>query len=701
METNSEYLLTFLLNAGWQIAIVVALAALASLLLRNGPARYRYLIWAGALLAAVMAPVFSTTNPAVTESLKLDPAIAALPDNAGRKAEPSPIPAVSTRAPAMVRFPTNVTAVVLSVYCLLLLYSAVRFFRAWLTTIAIKNAAENAAPPPCLQRVWARCARTFGVRRVYLLKSRSVASPVALGAFRAAVIIPESLWNETSEDLLTAAVGHELAHVARRDYLTNLIQELLLIPIGFHPGARYIRRQLVRTREIACDEAVTGLLLTPRVYARSIVQIATGIAQTAGPGYAVGMFEGGMLEERIRRVLRAPVFSVRRARLILAAALSCVAITVVLTSGVALTAKGQSPFQMHLKEGIAAWNAGDFRTASSHFGQAVAAEPVNSDAKLYYANSLMSEFYAQNEPDPRLRSTAMQQYTDVLARDEKNKQALAGMTTLAMETAQLREAHEWATRLAAADPGDKSAWYTLGVLDWMFVYPEYQRAKMAAGAAPESNSIPDLNIRSALRGQHLANVEEGIQVLHKVLALDAHHDAAMAYTNLLLRIKAGMTDSPAEAAGLIAQADQWIGRALEAKRQKAGNSSAAKLELGGPPPGPARRTPMSKAPPPPPPPPPPPAPGNAQKIASALPRPPAGPNQPPLVAAYWQVVGATDMPAMDLYRRLREKGFASVLHSGSDQLTRVLAGPYFDDTSAAKSRTSLEAAGFRVLRKWE
>jgi cell division septation protein DedD len=72
-----------------------------------------------------------------------------------------------------------------------------------------------------------------------------------------------------------------------------------------------------------------------------------------------------------------------------------------------------------------------------------------------------------------------------------------------------------------------------------------------------------------------------------------------------------------------------------------------------------------------------------------------------VTAEYWQVVGSTDMPAIDLYRRLREKGFEAMLHGGSDRLTRVLAGPYMDEASANKAKTGLEAAGFRVLRKWE
>ena len=70
----------------------------------------------------------------------------------------------------------------------------------------------------------------------------------------------------------------------------------------------------------------------------------------------------------------------------------------------------------------------------------------------------------------------MQQYTDVLAREANNKQALAGMTSLTMQTKNIAAATGWAAKLSTVDPTDKTVWYSRGVLAWMAAYPEYQRA---------------------------------------------------------------------------------------------------------------------------------------------------------------------------------------------------------------------------------
>ena len=89
------------------------------------------------------------------------------------------------------------------------------------------------------------------------------------------------------------------------------------------------------------------------------------------------------------------------------------------------------------------------------------------------------------------------------------------------------------------------------------------------------------------------------------------------------------------------------------------------------------------------------------KIASPEPKPAPLPNHPPAPGTYWQVVGATEMPALELYRKLREGRFDAVMHAGSDGLTRVLGGPYFDDQTADKAKKEMEAAGYKVLRRWE
>ena len=469
-----------------------------------------------------------------------------------------------------------------------------------------------------------------------------------------------------------------------------------------HPASWWIRRQIERTREMACDEAVTARLLEPRIYVRSILQIASVVASQTQPGYTLGIFDGSALEERMRRLIRGGFVSLNQARLLFATSISVLVLGVVIASGVAIIARAQPAFQEQMKQGVAAYNAGDFSAAARHFNAAVSLDRSSASAKLYLANTLMREYYRDGAPpDSRLITAAQQQYSDVLSRDTGNKQALAGMSSIAFDLKRFTEARQWTEKLAAADPRDKTLPHTLGVLAWAMVFPDYQQAKQATGAPPQDYAIPDAAVRKTFREQHLAQVEEGMEMLRKALALDPNYHEAMAYLNLLYRLKAAMTDSPDEARLLLTDADTWVSQALQTKRKEASAPApaSAALSLDGPPPGPADRRAFVKAPPPPPPPPP--SGEQSKQIASTLPTPPAQRSQPPLSGQFWQVVAGTDMPAIDLFRQLQSKGFESRLHLGSDKLVRVVVGPFFEESLALKAKGSLETAGFKVLRKWQ
>jgi hypothetical protein len=68
---------------------------------------------------------------------------------------------------------------------------------------------------------------------------------------------------------------------------------------------------------------------------------------------------------------------------------------------------------------------------------------------------------------------------------------------------------------------------------------------------------------------------------------------------------------------------------------------------------------------------------------------------------FWQVVGAADIPAIELIRQLNDKGFQTrqVFTPGGGSV-RVMVGPYADEGPALRAKAALEAAGFHVVRQW-
>jgi len=197
---------------------------------------------------------------------------------------PANEPARPVAAPFHLSISQRLATALIAVYLILLLYRTTNLFRAWRRTRAIIGSAETVGFPEPVQGIIQKCLSALKVRRVRILSSALVPVPITVGVLNPLVILPENLLHEEDQELLTSAVGHELVHVARRDYLANLIYEFIYLPLSFHPAAALVRRRIKQTRELCCDESVVEKLLSPEIYARSLVRL---IRQPGGKNYVV------------------------------------------------------------------------------------------------------------------------------------------------------------------------------------------------------------------------------------------------------------------------------------------------------------------------------------------------------------------------------------------------------------------------------
>jgi len=148
--------------------------------------------------------------------------------------------------------------------------------------------------------------RRLGMKPVRILLSEHGRGPATLGIRNPAVILPEWLLANASKDEICSVLGHELAHIRRHDFFLNLVYEICLLPISFHPAAALIKTRIDQTRELACDEIAAEYLSTPTQYAHSILTIAESMAANqlaTTAGYALGLFDTNTMEDRIMNLL--------------------------------------------------------------------------------------------------------------------------------------------------------------------------------------------------------------------------------------------------------------------------------------------------------------------------------------------------------------------------------------------------------------
>lgn len=339
MRSLVQLLLTILLNACWQIAVVTLFAACCSWLLRGTAAWCRHSVWVAAIVISLCLPIISALN-----KIELAPnseSVVTHSDAEEPFTRPSVLPEVKITQPAAttldvpsveparqhdLRVPIsvnrNLATLLVALYAAFVLYRGFKLLRAWRRTTAIMRTARPAQVSPRAAAIIAKCQTAIGVKHVSVVCSTSVHLPITAGVFNPLIVLPEQLLSEADEDILLSAIGHELVHVSRRDYILNLVYELIYLPLSFHPAAALLRRRIRQTRELCCDELVVGKLLTPELYARSLVRLVGSVplAGRLAPDTTIGITDADILEVRIMSLLKTSKFSTRRNTFLLIAA---------------------------------------------------------------------------------------------------------------------------------------------------------------------------------------------------------------------------------------------------------------------------------------------------------------------------------------------------------------------------------------------
>lgn len=243
-----------------------------------------------------------------------------------------------------------------------------------------------------------------------------------------------------------------------------------------------------------------------------------------------------------------------------------------------------------LNKGIAAYKNAKYADAVEFFKNSAQLDPTNMNSRLYLATAYMSQYIpgADSPENNQMAKAAQDEFKEVLKHDPNDKIALASLASLAYQEAQgvpelekkfekLNEAKAWYKKLVDADPQNKEAYYSLGVIDWAETYPIRMQARVKLGMKPEDpGPIKDKKVRVELRERNLPMVEDGIKNLQKALELDPNYDDAMSYLNLLYRERADISDDPEAYKKDIATAEQWVQKSLDTKKMK-----AAKQPTGG------------------------------------------------------------------------------------------------------------------------
>ena len=153
---------------------------------------------------------------------------------------------------------------------------------------------------------WARllneARETLHLRRsVILLQSADNVMPLTWGWWRPVVLLPADAENWPMERRRIVLL-HELAHVKRRDCLTQLAAQIICAFYWFNPLVWLAARQMCVERERACDDLVLNGGCKASDYAGHLVEIA-GTFRRVPQAAAIAMARPSGLEQRVAAIV--------------------------------------------------------------------------------------------------------------------------------------------------------------------------------------------------------------------------------------------------------------------------------------------------------------------------------------------------------------------------------------------------------------
>jgi beta-lactamase regulating signal transducer with metallopeptidase domain len=138
---------------------------------------------------------------------------------------------------------------------------------------------------------------------IAVVESNAVTMPMVCGLWRPLIVMPQSATNWTDERR-RVVVLHELAHIKRRDCLTQALAHVVCAAYWFNPIVWLAARRLRTERERACDDFVLAAGEKGPDYAAHLLDIARAMRRRRLPALVgLAMARPSQLEGRLLAIL--------------------------------------------------------------------------------------------------------------------------------------------------------------------------------------------------------------------------------------------------------------------------------------------------------------------------------------------------------------------------------------------------------------
>jgi beta-lactamase regulating signal transducer with metallopeptidase domain len=302
-----------ILDSAVKGTVLLVAAAVVTLLLRRDSAATRHLVWLIAMVALLLVPALSALLPAwraLPEWLPMHANAAISTPAEAPSARPSAL-VIGEVAPGNVEAPGAATqragASPIEPHATYLTsrhtaQPAAEWSESWLSILPVAWVAGvgaiilrllaarwllwsterqatvlSADGGPILSTVQAAALQLGIGRPICVMVHSGPTIPVVWGILHYRLLLPEAA-RQWSPEQLQSVLLHELAHLRRRDTLTQLLTQIVCALHWFNPLVWFAAWRLGVERERACDDLVLACGVRPSAYAGHLLDIVTRLA---------------------------------------------------------------------------------------------------------------------------------------------------------------------------------------------------------------------------------------------------------------------------------------------------------------------------------------------------------------------------------------------------------------------------------------
>ena len=308
LTTMMSNALPVLFDASLKGSILLVAAGLLTMAMRRASAAQRHLVWLLALSSTLAVPIFSVLLPAWRILPRWADSSAVATVESPKIALASPPPPIADRPPMELKAlsevyrqePTSPAAKntnmwlpaisaapptwwarldwgqgLVAVWALGMAALVLRYLLGMVFVLRLGRESQPVAEEGWLSLL-GETARALVMRRhVTLLQGHRDTIPMTWGILRPVILLPKGA-KEWPVECRRLVLSHELAHVKRRDCLTQLIAQAVSAVYWFNPLVWLAWRCLLAESELACDDSVLAQGSKASDYAEQLLTVVSG-----------------------------------------------------------------------------------------------------------------------------------------------------------------------------------------------------------------------------------------------------------------------------------------------------------------------------------------------------------------------------------------------------------------------------------------